>query len=280
MKSLLLNNLKKLANLLKLIIVCKRPVLIIFLVALFLLANCARRYPRPVLNYDDANWFDIARVTEQNFSRLQTMQGQALLSFEIPNFSRSISAEILLKRPDSLRIKVEAIFGIDVALLIADRDSVRIYSPFEKVLYVAPTDSLNFNRFFSVKMDYEELLGAITGIEHISDSCKIQRKDGKLICYIAVETGVIVSYVDPVLGVVTRAEELNKNGQIVQRREYDRFERKNGVIIPKTIRVTRPRDTQRVTIFYSDLVVNRKLNQKDFEMQIPGNISRVSLPGW
>ena len=256
-----------------------RPV-IILMVALFCLSGCARVYHAPVLNYESADWFEIARATELNFSRLHSLKGRARLSFEMPNMAQNVSAEIRMILPDSLRIKFEAIFGIDVALLIADKDSVQIYSPFQKALYVSPTDSLDLSRFFPIDLTFKELLSAFTGIEQVTDSCRIQRKADQLICYMPRSFGASISYIDPELGVITRSDQVNRDGKILLKREYKRFEKINGVIIPRTIRITRPHQQQRVTIFYSNLEINPILKPESFMINPAEKTTRVHLKEW
>ncbi|NOY57962.1 MAG: hypothetical protein GXO75_03380 [Calditrichaeota bacterium] len=60
--------------------------------------------------------------------------------------------------------------------------------------------------------------------------------------------------------------------------EFDRFVRMNGgVFVPRTIRLQRPVEKQSLTLFYENLVVNKKISKKDFNFKVPQKVLKVTL---
>ena len=63
---------------------------------------------------------------------------EAALAFATPEGSGSFSAHILVRRPDSVLVRIRAPLGIEVARALITRDSLLMYDRVERVLYEGP----------------------------------------------------------------------------------------------------------------------------------------------
>jgi len=250
------------------------------MIALAFLAGCAPALRRAAINPGETNWQVIPQVLQNNFDRLKTLKGWGRLVVETPQMAYNATSSIVFKKPDSLFVKIEAIFGLDVGTLFADRDIYRLYIPSYNTCYTGSPDSMALSQFIAFDMSLKRLIHVLTGLETAQGlSNGILKKDkNRIILWGNDGTFIHKYYIDPQQGVITRAEIRNKKNQTVFLEEFDRFIRlDDGVFVPRTIRLQRPLEKQSLTLFYENLVVNKKVPAKEFKFQIPEKVIKVTL---
>ncbi|NIA30969.1 MAG: DUF4292 domain-containing protein [Actinobacteria bacterium] len=254
--------------------------IIIAMIALVFLAGCASVLRGPAINPQETNWQVVTQILQNNFERLRTLQGWGRLVVETPQMAYNASSTVVFKSPDSLFVKIEAIFGLDVGTLFADRDTYRLYIPSHNTCYTGSTDSMALSQFIAFDLSLDKLIHTLSGLETAQGLSKgILKKDKKgLILWGNDGTYIHKYWIDPKKGVVTRGEIRNKSNQTVLLEEFDRFIRMDGgVIVPRTIRLQRPLEKQSLTLFYENLVVNKKVSEKDFKFKVPQKVLKVTL---
>ena len=251
-------------------------VLFLFLLLIF---GCSQTLRRPAISSDETRWRLIPRLLQNNYDRLKTFKASGRMIVESPEQSFSTSSRIVISRPDSLYLKLEATFGIDVGWLFSDRKTFRFYSPQRNMCYYGSFDSLRVGDFFSFNLSYDKFLQALAGIELVDelDFGKLE-KDGKSLLLTG-ETGQKkVSYwIDPSMGVVTRSEIRDNRGQVILQSEYQRFAHVDRVYVPRTIRIKRPLERERLTLYYNRLEVNKRIDGNDIRTKIPQSALKVEM---
>jgi len=245
--------------------------------SIVLLAGCAGLVQRPVISPQETSWQVIKRAVDRNHQQLKTLKGRARLVVESPQQSFSASSNIVYKKPDSVYVKIEAAFGIDVGLLFADGDSFIIYSPQQNLYYTGSLDSIDLQHFLYFKITFDKLLQALTGTSTIDDLSHARLTKGSDDFVLTSENGLIKYWIDPAKGVVKRVEIRDSQNRLWQREEYQRFVSVKGVTLARTIRVLRPQERQSFTLFYSQLDVNGKVSPKDFRIKIPQSALKIPL---
>ena len=253
--------------------------LLILIVLAGLCFNCAPVLQRSAINPDETRWQVIPKILEGNYTRLQTLKGSGKLVVETKEISYSANSTIVYKKPDSVMIKVEAIFGIDVGSLFADRNAYKVYVPSHNTCYFGKSESLEKNEFIAFNMDYERLMQSVTGLNLASDiSNGILRRVGDDLILYGKNNGNFIKYwIDPKLGVVKKAETVDENKKTILVEEYSRFIKVNGVVLPQTIKIKRPQRKESFTLFYENLKANTKLKQKDFVLNVPKSAHKIML---
>ena len=111
--------------------------------------QCAPALQRPAISQNETQWHTVQNVLENNFKKLRTLKGQGKLIVETQDVSYNANAQIVFKNPDSVLIKVEAIFGIDVGSLFADRKAFKVYIPSHNTCYFGKSESLEKNQLIA-----------------------------------------------------------------------------------------------------------------------------------
>jgi hypothetical protein len=275
---------------------------------LLMLFGCAGRAPKLDREISPRELY--LRVAE-NYRRLQTFQGNGRLAIESPQIQFSAPAHILVMKPDSLFIKVEAALGVDAGFFFVDRRTFASYSPLENIYYHGETEKVRELTLFRMDLTYDEMMSGIVGtaLPPFDSSFTVTRESGDYRfagwrkqksrgaallgsngnggAAFASESNSaggdhevkwqLIYWVDAGRGVVTKAEQRDDNGEIYARQEFKRFHKVSGVWLPQLIQMERPAEQERLTIFYNHVEANAKLSPAEFVIRVPPNAKRIKL---
>jgi len=263
-------------------------------------SSCAGRAPK--LDHDwqpqELYW----RVVE-NYRRLQTFRGEGPLTIESKELRLSAPARILVLKPDSIFIKVEAALGVDAGFFFADRRQFATFSPFENLYLYGETNKVRELTLFQMDLTFDEMMSGLIGAalppfdssfavtrdgdEYRFEGRRPQRfandaRSNGMTQYAAAEAENtaewrVVYWVNPERGVVIKAEEYDESGELYARQEFKRFRQARNVWLPQLIQMQRPGAQERLTIFYNHVEVNDEIAATEFVIRIPKNARRVDL---
>jgi hypothetical protein len=263
-----------------------------------ILSGCAGRAPKR-----DREWQPQAlysRVIE-NYRRLQSFRGEGPLTVESPEYRLSAPARILVLKPDSIFIKVEAALGVDAGFFFADRRQFATFSPLENLYFYGETSRVRELTLFQMDLTYDEMISGMIGAALPPfDSTFTITRDGELYRfegtrrqrfndnapngltqYAAAEIDSalwrVTYWVNAERGVVTKAEERLASGELYARQEFKRFRQRRGIWLPQLIQMQRPGAKERLTIFYNRVEVNDTIAASEFVIRVPQNAKRVDL---
>ncbi|MBN1542345.1 DUF4292 domain-containing protein [candidate division KSB1 bacterium] len=252
---------------------------LIALTAALTALQCAGSKSSPILGQQEHQWDVVQRVLQQNYDNLQTLSASGKVIIETPQASYTANSTIYLIKPDSVYIKIEAAFGIDVGVLFADRRGFVLYTPLQNTVYTGPADSFNLDRFLSFRLSYDKLLNVLSGLEVAEQitSGTIRRQENQLLLLNSNGEQKVLHVVDPYFGVISQTQAFNKNRELIFLAQYSRFSTVNGVRIPKTIRIQRPDQKESITFFYNTVSINQEIDPRKFTINIPEKAIKIAL---
>jgi len=242
-------------------------------------SGCSGLYQQSVFHNRQIDWDTISQLSHNNYGRLKTLDGWAKLTIQSPVQSFTANTHIKLKRPDSLFLKIEAAFGIDVGLFFANRQYYLIYSPMQNICYTGSVDSLQKSPLFDIEISYEKLLQVFAGAEvpvKIYNQ-QIENNNKNIILYGRTDSLYYKYFLDRRYGLVKKLEVRDEKNNLISLHEFSRFRRINGVTIPQTIKVKRPISKESISLFYTRLKINKEFDQDDFRITLPNNVLKVNL---
>lgn len=253
--------------------------LAVLIVAVFLFFNCAQFLQKKPLSTESITFQEIRNRIKQNYGKLQSIKGRAHLSVEMPGMGFTVVSQIALKTPDSLLFNVKAGFGMGVGAVFVARDSFTIFSSMENKVYTGDINSFDLSQFFQLHIQFQDLIGLISGIPIIleSNDASLSVNENKYLITVKNNRGIKKYWVDPEKFVITDLYLYNAKNELIVEQEFRGFQKERGVILPKTIKVTRPQSSERITLHYSARKTNGKLNRDDFVFKIPENAQKVNL---
>jgi len=217
-----------------------------------------------------------ARIS-QNFQRLHSFEGKARVIIELPRSGHNGFSEVFINFPDSIFVKTEAMLGIDIGSLFLDDRVFGAYAPRENVLYYGEVELLDLREFLQIELTPSELYEALTGLIQISlnDSSQFSVDDGKYLVASPAAAGQVKYWIDPENFLVTKSQVLDRTGKILLDKEMQRVRTRSGVILPQIIRFTRPLAKERITVYYTEQKINRRIAAGKFQLKPAKSAQRV-----
>ncbi|MFQ5651450.1 MAG: DUF4292 domain-containing protein [bacterium] len=241
----------------------------------FLAAGCATTSRVP----------DLSNITTQtiqskvlrNFNKLVSFEGRARVIIELPGEGYRGSSRVYINLPDSVYVKTEAILGIDIGALFLDRSYFGAYAPRENVLYYGEAELLDLRDFLQVEIETDELVEVLTGLIRIAPEpgATPAFDDGKFLISFPLGNGTQRVWVDPKKYVVTRSQLVDTRGRVILLKEFSRFKTRKGIVLPQTIKITRPLARERLTVYYTSQKINKLIVPEKFRLKTSKNARRV-----
>lgn len=254
--------------------------LLLALGLLILLSGCAGISRGPELDPTRMTAVELRDRVERNYLGLTSLQGRSRIQIQMPGMGSEASTEVKIILPDSLYLKVEAIFGIDVGSFSSNRKKFALYSPMQKVLYTGRQDSLDLSQFFQVNITYQELIEAFMGTPKIrlgekTSPIKIDKKQYLLTSL--TEEGVHRYWIHPKKFVVTEYKFFDRRGTLQMVKSFSKFSKYGRRYLPKIVRVQKPEKQQIFSLYYNSRELNKSIDKKVFKLRVPPKTRHIRL---
>lgn len=252
------------------------PFILLFMVFI----ACGSMSKGPAIKPNESRINVVREILQKNHAKFETLQGRGKLILQSPRQSFSGSAVVNLKNPDSIYVRVEAIFGLDVGVVFADLNEFLIYSPMENIAYTGEnTDTLRLKSFLGFDLTFQEMMQSMSGLATLKEmpTAKVKMKEDEL-HIIGIADSVFYDYtLDTQFGLISKVISKDFNGRILRIEEYKQFTTIDGVRLPRLIRFTRPNEKESLTIFYDQVAINQSLSAKDFYVRVPQDVLKIRL---
>lgn len=240
-----------------------------------LFLNCASTSKIP--NLSNFTPEDLQLRVARNLHNLHSFEGKARVIIELPGKSYNGFSNIFMKLPDSVYVKTEAILGIDIGGLFLDQRFFAAYAPRDNILYYGEAESLDIRDFLKIEIDTDELFEVFTGLNQIvvNDTSKLIFAGGKFVVTTQLEQQSLIYEVDPEKYIVTKSQLIDAEGKTILLKEYRRLRTNKGVVLPQIIKLTRPQARERITVYYTNQKINKKIAAEKFKIKPAKNAKKV-----
>ena len=240
-----------------------------------LFLNCASTSKIP--NLSNFTPEDLQLRVARNLHNLHSFEGKARVIIELPGKSYNGFSNIFMKLPDSVYVKTEAILGIDIGGLFLDQRFFAAYAPRDNILYYGEAESLDLRDFLEIEIDTDELFEVFTGLNQIvvNDTSKLIFAGGKFVVTTQLEQQSLIYEVDPEKYIVTKSQLVDAEGKTILLKEYRRLRTNKGVVLPQIIKLTRPQARERITVYYTNQKINKKIAAEKFKIKPAKNAKKV-----
>lgn len=244
------------------------------------LSSCAPRRSEILLNTRETPPAALMSAVEERRSKIVSLTGSGVLSFDSPELSGSASFESTMKKPDSLLVTLEGPFGIDVGTFFLCRDTYIMYNSMENTVTTGTPGGSYIRSMIPFDLTYEQILDAFAGVFNLP----VAEKD--LQSYLIDEDQFYLSYVcgsdtckywvDPRYLLVSRYEKINRNNEVVLEAKASAFTDQNGVVAARRMSFRFPKDERELSVAYSSLELNPK--ETNFRFTVPSGARKILKP--
>ena len=210
---------------------------------------------------------------------ITTMEGAGSISVQTPEMAQSGSFELFLRKPDSLLIKLEGPFGIDIGTALVSRNEFQFYDVLRNRLIIGSTTPENLERVLRMAVDFDNLLalvagGAFLGTDNPEQAVFERAEDSYLLTF-AGDSSSRQYYVDPESLLITNILVLRSNGSVATEQRFGDFRSVDGVVIPFEVKVIQRSERRMVAVRYSEVMINGPTSALQFS--VPANTRKVYL---
>lgn len=207
---------------------------------------------------------------------VKTLGGSGTITVETREASTSGSFDVVLKKPDSLRVEFRGPFGIHVGTLTVSRDEFVFFNRRENTAVIGKPDGSTLQSMFRLKIRFEELLNAFAGgfpdaDDH--DSLAGFSVDQDLYVLLFRNADGTKEYrIDGDDFLVMGYRMLDAQGTATLIGFISRTTETDNVTMPSLLRIVFPDEHRSVTIAYDDIWINKPV---DCSFVLPKNVERI-----
>jgi len=212
-------------------------------------------------------------------SKLTTFEGWAKWNASSPEGNFRGTLKIIVKTPDSLWMKMEGPFGVDLGIARVCGDSGLFYSPWENRVYKGSIHRLIMNGVIPLEDSHPHIIYSLLGLvipqETMFDSLlSIHIQDDYYLLDYKKQESLWVRGQDPV---IFRWEKQDQSGEVIWKWEGRDFRKTGKIKLPKMIKMSSSSPKRQFTIFYEKVKTNKKLRRKWCKVNIPEDVKIFEL---
>jgi len=245
-----------------------------------LLLSCAPKRAEVTLSTEATPAPLLLKLVAERSALISTLVGGGIVSFESPELDGSASFESNLKKPDSLLVKFEGPFGIDVGTFFLCKNQYIMYNSFENTVTVGNPHSAAIRSLIPFELTPEQILNAFAGVFVIAQpetELKGYTIDDDLfrLTY-ACGSNTCEYWVDARYLLVTRFEQHDANNTLLVEARAYAFVEQETAAAARRVQITFPQQGRRLSIAYNSMKLNTP--ETDFRFSIPANAKKNFRP--
>jgi hypothetical protein len=220
-----------------------------------LVASCAPTREALVLDTQQVPVERLLQLVRSETPPPGPFTGSGSVAVESPDMNGSIFFSIAMQRPDSILLRLEGPFGIDVGFLFMNRRHFVLYNAMENWYMDEPMSSASMRAALPIDLPFDQMVDAFAGtfaLPAIGTPASYTIDDGRFLVKFRQGSAVVSYWIDPELHRATRYQVVEGDSVIIEA-NADRFTDEGGRTGPRSITLTLPPSSRSVSVFYSSL---------------------------
>lgn len=241
-----------------------------------LLASCAPRREGVMLDTTKTSAADLTAMTHQADSQVKTLDGRGNISFESPEVSGSASFTLTVRKPDSLLVRLEGPFGINVGLFFLSRDRFVMYNSLQNTVTVGSPSSGALRSIIPVDLTYEQIFDVFTGSIPLPDHeslLQYSTDEGQFLLRYGSKSSTSAYWLDPDELLVRRFQWKDPSGGVILEGSSSGSIDQDGLRIARRLSLTMPSEGRRISVAFSRAALNA--DDLSFRYTVPASAREI-----
>lgn len=249
---------------------------LISLLTISLLFSCSA--PRYILDTEKVTFNDLLNGIIEEQNKIHSVIGKSRISIDTEEYSGNFFAEIVYKDSDSLLINVSGPFGINVGKMFIGNDRFIFLNNYANQFYTGSLTKFKNQNFLQFPININELSDLFIGKDFINNMKIIDYtvKDDLFFIHGKNSQNNYNIWIDNLTGRIKKVEYIYHD-KITLIKEYDKYDKLNGLYFPKFIKLTKPLEKQSVSIYYDWLKLNEEISASQFAVKINDSARQINL---
>ncbi|MEW6196858.1 MAG: DUF4292 domain-containing protein [Bacteroidota bacterium] len=243
----------------------------------FYLISCAPS--KPVMEERILSADRLIKKLEANRRKIKTFRGTGIITVNSADLNAKSSFEVLIKKPDSLKISFYGPFGIDLAQAVITTKDFRFYDIINNTLYQGNVKSGVIKQILKIDLPLDQVVDALAGSVNLTDKLRIEPTSIEYL-----DDFYKLNYIDSVSMMeqiyLVRSDDLavsenliRANGKGLLEGKYSRFNLFEEVPIPYEINIENTSNKERLKLEYRNVEVNK--NDFNFNLDLPDDVKII-----
>lgn len=242
---------------------------------LFVLFGCSSTKLRRPVSLPLPSLSSWPTVYRQNFNEVKTLKSDAHLTVETPEFSASFTAGFLYAAPDTLHLKAEGPFGIDLGEFFIGKNRFLLYNQFNNQFICGSLEDDYYNTFLQTNLTLKQVKNALIGYIPLPPDLKlVDQRHGVFSARVGEEKWRFV--VNPKTGTLQQWE-IAKNNQVILKQKFGKYRKMGNIVFPALVRIINPQKKERISVFHKNIRLNQSVNPDSYRIKINGKVKQLMM---
>ncbi len=209
---------------------------------------------------------------------ITTLQGNARITVDSPQYSGNFAADILMNGRDSLLISVKGPLGVPVGKVFLAKNRFIFYNQLMNQFITGLRKDFDNTNFLQFPVAIKELENVFLARDQFEILKKTSYEVRDRLYYLEADNAHLHYHIwfDPQYMLIRKIEYWDKD-RLLFYKTYDQYTKFNGIYFPRAINFVRPDESQGLSIYFTDLLLNEKLDSKKFEIKISDTAKQINL---
>ena len=214
----------------------------------------------------------LIKKLEANRRKIKTFEGSGILNIQTPEISAKANFEVILKKPDSVKISVYGPFGIELVHAVVSKNDFTFYDVVRNNVYKGNVKQDVLKKIFKVDLTFDDLMDAFAGAVNLTDKLRQDpddyeiNPDNYILSYKNEEAGKESIYMINTEDLaITNYKLIKLPDEILFEGIYSDFKDFESVFVPYKTIVENKEHDQRVDIEYRSIKINNEVGDLSIE---------------
>ncbi len=223
----------------------------------------------------------LIRKNNENGRTIGFIKATTTLNLESSKSANQFSAQLAIKFPDSVYIRIEGILGIAGLKASLNKETFVVYNIIDRYVVRGQTNSEAIRKTFDYDISFEEMIELLSGLVKIRETELAELTDfstdqSYYLMTFKNHDGTKKVWIDPYAHcAVSKIHYYDTNDQLTLEKEFTRFENFDGVYLPRYVRVLRSKERDLLTFYFNSRAINKGFNSKLFTIKYPDDIKVI-----
>lgn len=236
---------------------------------------------REPVSADGIKPIDLIRKNNANGKGLRYMKAVTTLNLESPKSANQFSAQLAIKFPDSVYIKIEGVLGIDGLKASLNRQTFVVYNIINRYVIQGTTSASAIRKTFDYDISFDEMIELLVGLPQLKESelenlIEFTADESYYVMTFRSGSGTKKIWIDPFAQyAISRIRHFDENGGLILEKEFSRFELLDGNFMPRYVRIVKPKEKDLLSIFFNARTLNKSFNSSIFSVKYPDDVKII-----
>lgn len=226
----------------------------------------------------DVSYRELLLNNEAWQKSVKSINGSTRITLDTPQYSGNFTADILTNGQDSLLLTVTGPMGIRVGKVFVGDARFVFYNQVMNQFLTGTREDFEGMNFLQFPLELTQLRSVFSAQDRFGILKKetYELRDNAFYVKTANGTHNYNIWFDPATLCIKRIEYYDGQ-QLLFYKEYDQFEEFDGVLFPRRISFVRPEENQGLSIYFTELELNKPVPEDRFKINISDKAKQIDL---